>query len=260
MRVAVSSGLLALLAVTACSKKPDPDAAAKAQAASMGMHGDMAASPDANHEVTGKVLETMNAGGYTYLRLEASDGPERWAAVTETQVEVGKVVTVKNAMRVPTFHSPKLDRDFKDLLLGEIGEPSNPPPLKPETASAAMAAHGTRPTSAVAIDKPIPRVSGPGGYTVGEIYANKPGLVGKVIAVRGKVAKVNANILGRNWVHLQDGTGTEKDGTHDLVVATPDTASVGDIVLATGKLVGDKDVSGVYHFSVLLEDAMLEKK
>ncbi|MBI5874437.1 MAG: hypothetical protein HZB81_01070 [Deltaproteobacteria bacterium] len=56
------------------------------------------------------------------------------------------------------------------------------------------------------------------GYTVEELYAKKKELSVKNVSVRGKVVKFNAGIMGRNWVHLQDGSG--KPGTNDITITT----------------------------------------
>ena len=89
--------------------------------------------------------------------------------------------------------------------------------------------------------------------TVAEIYAGQNGLLGTVVKVRGKVVKFSAQIMGKNWVHLQDGTGSA--GTNDLTVTTADTAKVGDIVLVSGKISQNRDFGGGYRYALILEDA-----
>lgn len=266
----------ALLLIAACNKSTPAAGGAQAaanQPASSQPAGPVVAASAGGAEaaqggltVTGKVQETMDSGGYTYLRIKPASGDERWAAVSATKVAKGDEVTVAGAMVMPSFESPTLKRKFDNILFGQLaaapaaGAAAPAAPLQKDSVATAAAAHGTRSNTAVTIDKPIAKAAGPEGRTIGELYAQKKALVGKAVLVRGKVAKVNANILGRNWVHLQDGTGVEKDGTHDVVVATNSTANVGDVVLAKGTLVADKDVSGVYHFEVLLEDATLVEK
>jgi hypothetical protein len=71
------------------------------------------------------------------------------------------------------------------------------------------------------------------------------------------VVKFNGGILGTNWIHLQDGTGSAENGTNDLTVTTSGTASVGDVVTATGTLVTDKDFGAGYTYAVMLENAEL---
>ncbi len=89
--------------------------------------------------------------------------------------------------------------------------------------------------------------------TVAEIYAGQNDLLDTVVKVRGKVVKFSPQIMGKNWVHLQD--GTDSAGTNDLTVTTADTASVGDIVLVSGKITQNKDFGGGYKYDLIIEDA-----
>ena len=43
--------------------------------------------------VSGRVVETMDSGGYTYLHLDTGTGTE-WAATSKSAVEVGNVVAL----------------------------------------------------------------------------------------------------------------------------------------------------------------------
>ncbi len=88
----------------------------------------------------------------------------------------------------------------------------------------------------------------------------KPKLTGSTVTVRGRVVKFNGGILGRNWIHLQDGTGDATQGTHDLTVTTDAKAAVGDVVTITGMLVVDQDFGAGYAYAVLLESASVESQ
>jgi hypothetical protein len=92
-----------------------------------------------------------------------------------------------------------------------------------------------------------------GGQTIAEVYANKKSLQAKAVRVRGKVVKYNSEIMGKNWVHLMDGTGTA--GANDLTITTADTAKVGDTVLVNGTLALDKDFGYSYKYGVMVENA-----
>jgi predicted small lipoprotein YifL len=94
-----------------------------------------------------------------------------------------------------------------------------------------------------------------GGKTVAEIYAEKDTLAGTKVTVRGKIVKTNSGIMGKDWLHVRDGSGA--DGTNDLTVTTnskplPD---VGETVLVTGTVVLNKDFGMGYQYPVMLEDA-----
>ena len=92
-----------------------------------------------------------------------------------------------------------------------------------------------------------------GGYTVEECYTMKDKIKDKSIAVRGVVVKFNADIMSRNWIHIQDGTG--KDGSNDLTVTTLGKAEVGQKVLVSGKMALDKEFGANYKYPVIMEGA-----
>ena len=95
-----------------------------------------------------------------------------------------------------------------------------------------------------------------GGKTVADVYAEKDALAGQKVTVRGKVVKANAGIMGRNWLHVRDGSGA--DGTNDLTATTAaDLPAVGTTVLLTGTLALDQDFGMGYQYPVIVQDAEL---
>jgi hypothetical protein len=111
-------------------------------------------------------------------------------------------------------------------------------------------------------DEPIGKIAkatGADGYTVAEIMAKRTELAGKTVSVRGKVVKFSPSIMGKNWVHLRDGTGKQADGSNDLLVTTQEMTKVGDVVLAKGVVQVDTDFGMGYAYKVLVEDAKLSK-
>jgi hypothetical protein len=77
------------------------------------------------------------------------------------------------------------------------------------------------------------------------------------VKVAGMVTKVNPDILGKNWIHLQDGTGDSE--MSDLTITTSEEVSVGAVVIAAGLLATNKTLEKGYFFPLLLEDACLSK-
>jgi hypothetical protein len=205
---------------------------------------------------SGKVIETADSGGYTYVNVDCG-GRTIWAAGPETQVEVGEQVTVQLDMPMSNFESKTLNRTFETIyfaaeirVAGRGGEPGSGGTSQQEMLAKA---HGSS-ISAGESDLDFSGIQKPGGgLTIAEIFAAKDELSGQEILVRGKVVKFNSQILGTNWIHLRDGTGTE--GADDLTVTTTDTAKVGDTVLAKGKLALDRDFGFGYRYEVMIEKA-----
>lgn len=205
-----------------------------------------------SNDLRGTVVETIDAGPYTYLRLKTTAG-ERWAAVPQTNIKKGAQAHVVGSLDMPGFESKSLKRKFDHIAFGTLETSSAAAPA----ASGAGNPHGGRAPASGPIK--VDKAAGPDARTVAEIYANRKSLKGTEVVVRGKVVKMNANILGRNWAHLRDGTGEASSGSDDLTVMLKDTADVGQTITVRGKVVLDKDLGGMYTFAVVLEDAALIK-
>jgi hypothetical protein len=220
------------------------------------------AKSDDSRSFTGKVLETMDAATYTYVQVEV--GTEKlWAAAPKTEVKVGDTATVTDGMLMSNYHSPTLNRDFPKIYFagslrppgeGSAALPKGHPPLGGSAAAGLPAGH---PPMGGAAAKPSLDLTGivkaKGGQTIQEVYTDKKKLAGKEVVVRGKVVKYNSQIMGKNWLHIRDGSGTE--GSNDLTVTTSTPAKVGDLVLVAGVLSADKDFGAGYKFAVILDDA-----
>ena len=240
MNKAIAAIALLLFAVS-CAKT---DAAATSSAASAKPAAPAAASGGPG-KLTGTVAETFNGGGYTYLRVSTPSGDE-WAAVPEVTVEKGQHVTLDVQMTMEQFESKTLGRTFDRIAFASM--PGNAP--KPASASQHMQAPDL---GSIDVDQPA------GGTSVAEIYARKNALAGKQVLVRGKVVKYLGGIMGTNWMHLQDGTGSKSTGDHDLTVTTDAAANVGDVVTVKGTLTVDKDFGSGYVYAVIVEKGEVVK-
>jgi hypothetical protein len=198
----------------------------------------------------GAVVETMRSGGYTYARV-AVGGEEVWVAGPETTLAIGDAVDVAAGQLMTGFRSNTLDRTFDRIyfLSAWSGAPTAGAPSPHADVAAARAPD-------LAPGERIPPAEG--GQTVEQVLVGKAALGGRPVVVRGKVVKVNTGIMGKNWLHLQDGTGAA--GTNDLTVTTADVAVVGDVIVARGTLALDKDFGAGYRYAALLEDATLERR
>ena len=92
-----------------------------------------------------------------------------------------------------------------------------------------------------------------GGISIAEIFGQPGKYENKTIKIRGKVTKINNGIMGRNWVHLQD--GTDSDGKYDLTVTTNDNVNEGEVVTFQGRVALNKDFGAGYNYDVIIEEA-----
>ena len=132
--------------------------------------------------------------------------------------------------------------------------PGGHPPLPPIGSAAGQTMAHTRTHAGGGVVVEPGSIAKPaGGVTVAEILAEKAGLAGKEVIVRGRVVKYTGGILKRNWLHIKDGTGAA--GADDLTVTTTGQAAVGDTVVVKGTVAADKDFGAGYRYAVLIEDA-----
>lgn len=214
-----------------------------------------------NKSHKGRVTQTMESGGYTYIEFE-EDGKKLWAAGPLTAVNVGDLIYLADAVTMNNFHSKTLNRTFPSILftgsirVGEVGDEESPPVAEPAPTHVphGHSAVGPKPRKKIIVTPgSVKKLEG--GYTVAECFAMKKELKGKELAVRGIVVKFSSRILGRNWFHIKDGTGER--GSDDLTVTTGETVQVGDMVIVKGIMACDKNFGAGYFYPVIIEDALI---
>jgi len=218
--------------------------------------------------VTGKITEVIAAAGYTYVEIDTGNG-KVWAAGPVTNLKVGDRTGFETNMPMANFHSKAMNRDFRFIYFVNSYLTEDGKALSVETKdlsgggsmSGAMGGGGIQAPASVhaktqpAVAPSISVAKAEGGQSIAEVYAQKADLKGKTIHVRGQVTKYTASVMGKNWLHIVDGSGKE-----DLTVVTNDTVAVGDLVVIDGTLAIDKDFEFGYFYPVIVEDAKVTKE
>lgn len=201
------------------------------------------------------VKEVKQTPMYTYI-LGKIDGKDTWIAVTADEVETGKTYYFSEMMEMTDFHSKELDKTFDNILfVGNLSSLPIPataamqPQMQQPQQQSVGAPHLARQDVAI---KPVE-----GSISLQELWEKRESLAGKLVKLTGQVAKYNPAIMGVNWMHIQDGTGSEE--FFDLTVTTLDVASVGDVVVVEGTVVLNKDLGSGYYYDILLENAKVTR-
>lgn len=201
----------------------------------------------------GTVLEVKDVGQYTYLRLRTKEG-EVWAAVTAAPVKVGAEVDIVDPQPMTNFRSNALNRTFDRIVFGTVTVRGA------QTASPDIGAmHAAAGKGAAVPTVKVEKAKGANAQTVAGIVTGSASLKDKPVLVRGQVVKFNPDVMGKNWIHLRDGTGSSSDGSNDVLVVTGSTASIGDVVLVSGTVRTNRDFGSGYTYKVLIEDAKVTK-
>jgi hypothetical protein len=240
--------------------------------------------PQSQGKVTGTVAETLDAAGYTYVNVQTADG-SKWAAVPQMKLKKGAPVTINAQMFMDNFESKTLKRKFDRIIFGNVesegGQPAMPgtiasasastpgatqamPPNHPATGGSASASPMGTPQQHMAAGTAnvgdVKVAKAPGGSTVADVWSSKDSNKDKPVVVRGKVVKFLGGIMGKNWLHLRDGSGSAEKGDNDITVTTSEMAAVGDTVTVNGTLRVDKDFGAGYRYPVIIEDGKISKQ
>ena len=199
------------------------------------------------HKVTAR--EVIQSSNYTYLRV-TEDGKETWIAITKQEAEAGKSYYYEPSIEMTNFTSKELNRTFPSIIF--VSRFSATPILAVEKAAMPKQPQGKQPAIA---KEGIKVTKAAGGITIAELYAKKDSYAGKSIKIKGEVVKYNPQIMGKNWLHIQDGTNS--NGSFDLAITTSDNAKVGDVVTFEGIVTLNKDFGAGYSYDVIIEDGKL---
>ena len=223
------------------------------------------------------VKEVLQANEYTYLH-STENNSDIWLAVPSMQAKAGDTYYYEGGIEMKKFESKDLKRVFESVILLEKlnTEPKSSAVVasdKPYSATAtgpAVADNSSTPVTdsgagsggtytrkAPVIEKKEIKLSpAKGGVTIADLFKNKDTYSGKTVKIRGQVTKYTPAVMGKNWIHIQD--GTDANGKFDLTVTTEAEMKMGDMVTLEGKISLNKDLGYGYFFDVMMEDAVIK--
>jgi hypothetical protein len=250
LKINVHISLLIYLLIAACHPKPelyeDEMMALSGSAKDLKSSSEM---PAMNEATTGEhkvqVEEVLNTEKYSYLNV-TEDGEKFWIAIPRKEIEIGGTYYYKGGLLKRNFESKEYNRVFETIYL--VSD------VSPHSMSSGAAAvheatgHGTH------THDPIDVTPAEGSIQLSELFSNRNKYQGKIVQVTGKCVKVNPMIMGRNWVHIQDGSG---DGL-DLTITTTENVQMDDIVSFEGIIALNKDFGAGYKYDIIMEQATLK--
>lgn len=212
--------------------------------------GQVVQNVETTNEKSFEVVEVLQANSYSYLRVK-EDFNEKWVAVGKDEFKVGDVLFYDSEMKMTNFPSKDLDRTFEEVYF--VNQVSKTPFVQ---SAEAMPAHSGR--VELKEESEVEVTKNKGELTVAELFAKRADYSTKEFEIKGIVVKVNKNVMGKNWIHIQD--GTSDNGEFDLTITSQDQPEVGSEVTFKGKLTLNKDFGAGYSYEVIMEDAVLVSK
>ncbi len=198
----------------------------------------------AEHKIVAE--EVLNTDKYTYVRGQ-ENGQEVWIAVLKQEVKIGDTYLFRGGLLKKNFESKEFNRNFETLYLvsdfraeGAASAPAANPHANVQAGSTVEAPKNVTPAA--------------GAIKIADLVKNLAKYDGKTVKVTGKVMKVNPMIMGRNWLHIQDGSGKNLD----LTVTTVEQIPLGETVTLEGTIAVNKDFGAGYKYDYIMEGAVVK--
>jgi hypothetical protein len=221
---------------------PVPGGSAALGAGLLASESPAAGQPAVMRTVT--ALEALETERYSYVRVQEG-GEEFWIAVMKQDIRIGGSYLFSGGLSKQGFQSQELNRFFDRVLLVSDFRPAAPA----QPSAAVTGAAGQQVASA---PDPGEVEMAAGSVKLSDLVANLSRYEGKTVQVTGKCVKVNSMIMGRNWLHLQDGSGV------DLTVTTVALVNPGDIVTMEGTIALNRDFGAGYRYDYIMEAAIVK--
>jgi hypothetical protein len=220
------------------------------------------------------VKEVLQASEYTYLHVTENNN-EVWLAVPSMQAKAGDTYYYEGGIEMKKFESKELNRVFESIILLEklntepkssaIAAADKPYASTNQDKPAAASQDGATPATSETYTrkatppekKEVKVAPAKGGITIGKLFSDKESMAGKTVVIKGQVTKYTPAVMGKNWIHIQD--GTDFNGKFDLTVTSENEVKVGDVVTLEGKISLNKDLGYGYFFDVIMEDAKMKQ-
>lgn len=258
-----------LLSVYACNKGPKVISSSSNQSKSERKTGIFSEEPttvpnasansannDAFHTV--KVNEVLPTSKYLYINVSEKGVEEPfWIATREMEINVGEIYYYQGGLLKTNFESKEYNRVFDKIYLissnlVQADHANNPGLLEKSNAASAKPKAKNLPKPIIT---PTKIVSVKGSVKIAELVKNFKKYEGKTIQISGVCVKLNASIMGKNWIHLRDGS---KDD-YDLVVTSNEIVNEGAIATMRAKVALNKDFGAGYKYDLILEEGIVIK-
>ena len=200
------------------------------------------------------VKEILQATRYVYLKVE--EGEELfWIAIRKQDVKIGETYYYKRALLKTNFESKENNKLFEKIYLVtnlvQAKNHGNDQEIEAKTGSDELKKYSTE--SKKPVQKEKIDIEQNGSIKIAELVENYKKHEGKTVQISGQCVKINANIMGRNWIHIKDGS---KDD-YDLVITSDTFVPEGSPITMKATVSLNKDFGAGYQYDLILENGVI---
>lgn len=201
-----------------------------------------------NEPHTVKILETKDAGAYTYIKV-SEDKEEYWVAVSAAPLKVGQTITIKEQVWMKNFKSKTLNETFEKILFADYERKGI------KGADNVHNIHGKMIKKKQESLRPDPKFNeglviskeAPVKTTLTDLFKNKEKYKNKNVEVEADVIQVSNKVKGNTWVKIYD-------GKEAVIFRSPnedEKIAIGDKVKVTGTINTDVDYGFGFAYEVI---------
>ena len=203
--------------------------------------------PVAVHQVVAE--DQLHTDKYTYIKVD-ENGEKFWVAISKSDVKIGETYYFNEGLLKKNFYSQEFDRVFETIyLVSKIWQKNTS-----ENSQSGLENAVTRTKAGAALNMKVGKIEpAEGGITIAELFNNKEKYRNQKVRISGICVKLNPRIMGRNWAHLQDGSGENLD----LTVTTQQDIQLGALATLEGIISLDRDFGAGYRYDIIMEQAVL---
>lgn len=197
------------------------------------------------HEVL--VIDSLMTDRYLYLNV--NEGAKNyWISTWKMPVNIGDKLYYENGILKLNFYSKEQKRFYDTLFL--VSRIAKSPFINKKSIVNDVIAKNKDDVinNSKLFKKNLKNI-----IPLKEIITNSESYKDKIIDVAGKCIKVNINIMGKNWIHIQqqDDNGEK----YELVVTSQEKVKVGEDCVFKGEVKTKIDLGAGYFYDVIVQDA-----
>jgi hypothetical protein len=247
----------AMVIMAACNSGPKVIELTNKKGSSQGSSTQLDGNEDASlsdaklHSVV--VKEVLPTTRYVYLKVKEAQ-KEFWIATGKMDVKKGGTYFYRGGLLKTDFESEEHNRVFEKIYLVSnlVSKEDHTTLAKTESKSNSVTEKG------IAEKEDIPthtekEIQHKGPVKIAELLKDPKRYEGHSVEINGTCVKTNPSIMGRNWLHLQDGS---KDD-YDLVVTSNTLVPEGSNITVRAVVALNRDFGAGYTYELILENGTL---
>ena len=207
-------------------------------------------NPEVSREMRKVVVEEVVPTSKYVYALVSEEGRSFWIATGKKELKKGETYFYNESVLKTQFESKEHNRIFDTLYLVTTLIPEEHGNEMHGFSTASLGEEELLNLEKSLLDQDDSTAVFAGRIKIADLVDNPEKYEGKRVEFTGTCTKVNPGIMGRNWIHLQDGSTDD----FDLVITSTESVEKGVEITIRGIVRLEVDFGSGYSYPILLEN------